>query len=226
MAATKYTYSISQDFPNQKVDSDRLTLEIQNSAIITALDYIETDGDSCDIWFKAELSPGDQSILSTVVANHSGEPLPEPTTDVNIKSQDASLDLHTVDHGFQDLTGYNVYLPGHRFVATAGQINNFDVSYEVDYKLQGMEFQLGGNPADGDRISIQLVDVDGIVYPAGTVLITFANGLYVTPNHTFKCVCNDAKTFYSWMYARMVYDSVGSEDVIVYWAHHLRTIPA
>ena len=76
MAATKYTYSISADFPNQKVSSDRLTKEIQASSIVTALDYIETSGDDCDIWFKDALSTSDHTTLDTVVANHSGEPLP------------------------------------------------------------------------------------------------------------------------------------------------------
>lgn len=83
MAATKYTFSISSAFPNGKVAPDRLTQEIQNSAIVTALDYINTSGDDCDIWFKDALSAGDQTILDGIVATHSGEPLPaepEPVT--------------------------------------------------------------------------------------------------------------------------------------------------
>ena len=148
------------------------------------------------------------------------------SADVNIASQNTALDLAITNHGFQDLTGYNVYVPGYRFVASPGQINNFDVSYDVDYKLQGMEFKVNDKSVDGDKVSIQLVDVDGIVYPAGTVLITFASNLFVAPNHEFKSVCADAKTFYSWMYTRMVYDSVGDTDnVVIYWNQYLRTIP-
>ncbi len=81
MASTKYTKSISSDFPNQKVNAGRLATEIQASAIVTALDYISTSGDDCDIWFKAELSEGDQTTLTSVCAAHSGEPLADPTTD-------------------------------------------------------------------------------------------------------------------------------------------------
>jgi len=80
MAATKYTYSISDDFPNHKVDVNRLTMEILGSAIVTALDYINTSGDDCDIWFKDELSAGDITALDAVVAAHSGEALPDPVT--------------------------------------------------------------------------------------------------------------------------------------------------
>ena len=74
--ATKYTKSIQSDFPNHAVSTDRLTQEIRESAIVTALDYINTDGDDCDIWFKADLSSGDVIILAGVVAAHSGTPLP------------------------------------------------------------------------------------------------------------------------------------------------------
>lgn len=76
--ATEYTYSVSVDFPNGKVDLSRLTFEIQGSTIVTALDHIETNGDVCSIWFKAALSSGDTMVLDGIVAAHSGEPLSAP----------------------------------------------------------------------------------------------------------------------------------------------------
>lgn len=75
--ATKYTYSISGDFPNQKVDSSRLTKEIQDSSIVATLERIDTDGDDCDIWFDASLSGADQATLNALVAAHTGEPMPD-----------------------------------------------------------------------------------------------------------------------------------------------------
>ena len=82
MAATKYTYSISNDFPNQKVDTDRLIKEIADDVTITtSLDCINTDGDVCDIWFADVLSAPEVTALDTVVANHSGDPIIY-TTDV------------------------------------------------------------------------------------------------------------------------------------------------
>jgi hypothetical protein len=75
MAATKYTYSISSDFPNKHVDSKSLTAEIGNSSISSAaLLYIATAGDDCDIWFDDPLSAGDQTTLDGVVAAHTGQP--------------------------------------------------------------------------------------------------------------------------------------------------------
>lgn len=72
MADTKYTFSVSTDFPNQKVSGSRLTSEIANSNIIYALGSITTTGDVCDIWFKNALSAAEETTLSGVVANHDG----------------------------------------------------------------------------------------------------------------------------------------------------------
>lgn len=76
MAASKYTFNITTDFPNQKVNTDRLMDEIRSSVITIALDYINTTTTDCDIWFKDELSLLDStSTLPTLIANHSGAAL-------------------------------------------------------------------------------------------------------------------------------------------------------
>lgn len=77
MPSVKYTYSIQNDTLNGLISSDRLSSEIRGSSIITALDYIGTVGDICDIWFKASLSGGDEIILTGLVNNHNGTPLPD-----------------------------------------------------------------------------------------------------------------------------------------------------
>ncbi len=85
MVATKYTYEIATNFPNGKIDSPRLTQEIQQSSIVTALDRIDTADGYCDVWFKAALSAGDETTLDgdaspastgSLIGDHSGEPLP------------------------------------------------------------------------------------------------------------------------------------------------------
>jgi len=79
MANMKYTYSIVNDFPNNIVNTDTLTYEILNSTITHALDYIDTIGDDCDIWFKEELNIIDAtSTLPAIVAAHNGEVIIEP----------------------------------------------------------------------------------------------------------------------------------------------------
>ena len=78
MVATKYVYSIATDFPNHLVNGARLISEISGSAITVAPDHVDTDGDVCDIWMKAALSEGDETLLDGLVAAHSGAPLPNP----------------------------------------------------------------------------------------------------------------------------------------------------
>lgn len=68
----KYTYSIQNDFPNGAVVTSKLSDEILDSNITIALDYIGTNGDDCDIYFKNDLSSAEQSTLSGVVSVHDG----------------------------------------------------------------------------------------------------------------------------------------------------------
>jgi len=71
----KYTYNIT-DTANDKVNLGKLTYNIRNSAIVTAIDYINSNQSICDIWFKDTLSSGDETILDGVVAAHDGVPIP------------------------------------------------------------------------------------------------------------------------------------------------------
>lgn len=111
MAATKYTYSITTDFialeyslPNTAA----LTTQIQASAIVTALDYINTSGDDCDIWFKDSLSSGDEDSLDALVAAHTGEPAEPVPQEVSlvgdsilgiprVAAQDAAIPLNATE---------------------------------------------------------------------------------------------------------------------------------
>ena len=74
--AEKYSFGIVDDFPNKKVDTNRLTKEIQESTITTALDYINSDGIVCDLWFKDVLTSDSSATLTVIISEHSGEHLP------------------------------------------------------------------------------------------------------------------------------------------------------
>lgn len=77
MSLVTYNYLIV-DFLNDAVDTSKLYSEIQSSDIITSLDHIDSNNNSCDIFFKASLSSGDKDILDTIVANHDGIPILGP----------------------------------------------------------------------------------------------------------------------------------------------------
>ncbi len=82
--STPYVYSIINDFPQAQVHSDLLTIEIQNSTIAETLDFIETSGDNCTIWFVNALTLGDEATLDAVVAAHA--PDGAPPSVVNLSS--------------------------------------------------------------------------------------------------------------------------------------------
>ena len=96
MAETSYNYSVNDDFPSGKINSDRLTLEIAQSAITIALKEITTvtggDDINVTIKFKNALPVADKTVLDGdttepcggLIGAHSGEPMPDPVTEEGV----------------------------------------------------------------------------------------------------------------------------------------------
>jgi hypothetical protein len=138
----KYTYSINNDFINQKIDSARLTSEISHSNIIIALDYIATNGDDCDIYFKAELDGYNQSILDGVIAVHSGDPVVDDLFRVILdEKKDDQGRLITVP---EMRRGEEVVITTHNFCdpvswySTSERITNEELTSNDGYKWQSV----------------------------------------------------------------------------------------
>jgi hypothetical protein len=90
MAETTYTYNINDDFPNQEVDTGKLTDEIDDSSIVIGLDHINTSETHCFIVFKDSLPIADAtSTLPSIIASHDGEPLPD--ADPNPRMDDGRM---------------------------------------------------------------------------------------------------------------------------------------
>lgn len=68
-------YDIINDILLHSVNVDTLTQEINNSLIITKLDYITTYNNYLTIQFKSELPNSDILILDNLVLNHTPKPL-------------------------------------------------------------------------------------------------------------------------------------------------------
>jgi hypothetical protein len=134
MANQKYTYSIQDDFPNHLVATDRLLQEIAASAIVTALDRIDTAGDDCDVWFKAALSQGDETILDGLVAAHSGTPLPAV-------AQPVSLDQTVQIHGTVEQTP----LEGRRYDVYTTDFTKKETWYQDSARVTGETLTDSGN---------------------------------------------------------------------------------
>ena len=137
------------------------------------------------------------------------------TGDVNITGVDIDGDtnLPTQTHGFQDLTGHDVFRKGYHFIAEPYIISQQQAAYDATMMLQGLVFGLDENVRGGDYIEVEMVDVDNILgYGAGLVLVKFAETIYVYPNQIFECVCDDAKTLPPGIYVRFSYYSYDPND--------------
>jgi len=214
---TKYAKSITTDFTGlTEATPDLTTLqeEISASSISIAVDYIDMDGDTVDIWFKDVLSSGDQTTLQAIVEAHTGVPNPE------------DIPAPVQVNGFQELTGYNIFRKGYNITATAEETLEHEVKYTENMMLQGIGFKLDANPEDGDYVEVEMVDVDNILgYGADFVLGQFAATNYVWANWEFECCCSDAKLIPAGIYVRFRYESIGSVDVNIKLIHILRTCP-
>lgn len=79
-------------FFSKLVDVERLTQEIRQSNIVTALDHVSAAGTNCDVVFKSVLSSLDNAILNSIMDKHIPLPLPEVfTQNVNIVNNKKTL---------------------------------------------------------------------------------------------------------------------------------------
>jgi len=63
---TKYMYSI----PNFPVNIAKLAAEVSASSILSALDRVDTSGDTIDLWFKDTLSTANKATLDSLINAH------------------------------------------------------------------------------------------------------------------------------------------------------------
>jgi hypothetical protein len=72
MPITKYAYLVATDFPGGQANISKLDSEIRGSAIVTALDRIESTATAVDVYFKAALPAADKTILDGDQAGPAG----------------------------------------------------------------------------------------------------------------------------------------------------------
>jgi hypothetical protein len=146
-------------------------------------------------------------------------------TKVDLENVASSVVFKEEQVGFVNCTGYNVFRKGYKFTVAASDTTEHDASYTANMMLQGLGFKCDSNVAYGDYVEVELVDKDGIFYPAGSVLAKFAENIYVWANREFSVLCADAKTIPAGIYIRFRYVSVGTTDTNLIIEHYLRTTP-
>jgi hypothetical protein len=100
--------------------------------------------------------------------------------------------------------------------ASAGTTTNIDHALTDDSLLTGAQV-LTDNAAFGDSITFQVVDVNGVVFPAGTVLGQFVTNWKLRSDSQEQIslqVPYPAKV-YAGLYLRLIYTSTGASNVAV-----------
>jgi len=109
--------------------------------------------------------------------------------------------------------GPKVYDEGFCFTATFGTDTVYDHKFTSPVQISSGFMESEGNHVK-DSITLQLVDVDGVVYPAGTILHTYVKKYPVKRNGSTE-IANDAitETSLQHFYVRVTYHSTGNSDV-------------
>lgn len=92
MAQTKYTYSVATDTLNAALSVNALQEEVRASAIVIAIDFINSLGDVLDVYMKDALGAGDETILDGIIAAHTGVPIPDDVVQkVEVEASSAAV---------------------------------------------------------------------------------------------------------------------------------------
>ena len=159
MSATKYTFSISVDFPYAKVSTDRLNSDIRTSTITIALDYINTSGDDCDVWFKDALD-GKSAITAvdqgtktfTITGDHTGDIAAEDS--VTVRDSTGNNGLYTVVSATLDGSDTDVVVSEAIPDTTADGDLGWNEVYLLAYLVSIHSGEPLPNPLDSDGVPI------------------------------------------------------------------------
>jgi hypothetical protein len=98
-------------------------------------------------------------------------------------------------------------------VATHGTSTNFDFHLTTTKAVYGAQY-FAQNSVMGDSVTFEVVDVDNLLGAgAGYVISKFVDKWYVIPNTFVDVPLPLASTIPAGLYIRVVYNSVGSQDV-------------
>jgi hypothetical protein len=206
------------DYTKTPVSLDRLTQEIQQSAIVTALDHMTLLGSALSIFFKADLSGGDQTILDSLVSAHNGNPLPQNNIqNVAVQSQPPLFVQSQPPYGSKTILVSGVTkrlfarFTGQQYAVTAGANT---LTYTVTYawaKLLGVEVV---NCEALDTADFKVYDTAGGAY-SGTpnaLLNQFSYSLNLPKDYYQRMAQFDAD-IYAGMVIQITYTSVSAKTV-------------
>lgn len=138
----------------------------------------------------------------------------------DVTAKDANNNLLIINSGVNEPNNYRARMKG----LGSWTVPN-GTTYDCDYQMEQLAW-LGTNKKSyfdgveyyakdaviGDYVKFQVVDKDGLVYPAGTVLEEFGDTWHVMPDESVE-IRLFKSSIISGMYIRIKYTSTGGTDV-------------
>lgn len=190
------------DFTQSPVAIDSLTFAIQQSTIVSALDYITQSGSDIAIFFKTPLSTGDQATLTTIMASTAIQtPIPSNTAQKVVQVLGADT---------LSLSPFGAIIS-----PAAGTLTNCDIVIPVSVVLRG-GVMFSPNAAIGDWICVSVIDKDNVTGQGGTsdsptILATYIISWYIMPGIENRIEdVSISQNLPAGLYMRIAYTSVGS----------------
>lgn len=96
-------------------------------------------------------------------------------------------------------------------------ISNIDTKFPEERWINAGRLYVVGAKL-GDKIGLEVVDKDGVISPAGTVLNTFAKDLFVNPEVVFQMSYEApyVARLYNFLYIRIKYNATDADTRHVY----------
>jgi hypothetical protein len=103
---------------------------------------------------------------------------------------------------------------GSSFTAVAGVSTQHDVRINKACKLFSGSFYAAGS-VQGDTIEFEIVDVEGVIAPAGTVLTQYVDNMFVVDRERRMLASGQGANVKAGLYLRVVYHSTGEQNVTI-----------
>lgn len=198
---TDYTYSVANDTANGTADAGTLREQVNADPAVTVhCSAVTIAADVLTVTMLAALSGAEQTALGDVVAAHDGAPAPA----VPLKVQPTTPDYGGSSHWLGD-----------HFTANASDDTERDFLIATAGALAGGTFWCDDNAVIGDTVTFQIVDVDGVLSPPGTVLKEYVTALRVVPGERRALASGQSAAVAAGLYVRTTYHATGQAPVEV-----------
>lgn len=124
--------------------------------------------------------------------------------------------------------GYKFRCTGKKWTATKDATSDLDLEVPAEREITHVHLYLKNHHED-DTLKFQIVDVDAVYYPAGTVLDEFATDWQLDDTKKDQGVATAGypATIFAGLYIRIKYTSVGTtDDVVVRCNYYLHSPPS